>query len=177
MTAKNSTLTVERLREVLDYDPESGVFTWRKNLKGGVRSGDVAGCGSKHGRTIVYKKIRVDGVLYYAHRLAFLHTYGRWPISQIDHAKDRSDAISNLRECDPQDNVRNTRIRHDNTSGFKGVTQRSGRRWIAQIQDGGSNKYLGIFDSPEKAAAAYDEAAKDRGGEFALTNRMLGLIS
>ena len=72
-------LTAERLREVLHYNPETGVFTRLKTEKN-WRSGDIAG-GFRAG----YIQIRVDGAKYSAHRLAWLYAYGVNPIDEIDH--------------------------------------------------------------------------------------------
>lgn len=168
-------LTVERLRELLDYDPQTGEFTWKRNLKGGVRAGNKAGCQDRRGGGVEYIRIRIDGRIYHAHRLAWLHFYGEWPSVKIDHVDGWSNAIANLRLATQAQNVRNARLRHDNTSGFKGVVSR-GRKWVAQVNHAGCNNYLGIFESPEAAAAAYDVGAKRLFGDFAKTNEALGLV-
>lgn len=86
-------LTVERLRELLDYDPETGVFRWKEPRRK-CRVGEVAGSLRKDG----YVKIQVDGRFYQAHRLAWLCVYGVWP-SAIDHIDGNraNNAIANLR--------------------------------------------------------------------------------
>ena len=119
MTDRNSTLTAARLRELLDYDPATGAFTWRKNLKGGMRNGDVAGCIGDRGDGGTYRRIRVDGVLYYSHRLVWLYVYGEWPTRQIDHKDGNSDRLANLRHSNQAQNVANARVRSDSASGFK----------------------------------------------------------
>ena len=80
MTSEKS-LTAERLREVLDYDPDTGVFTRKVRTASSVKVGDVAG--SLNGKG--YIRIRVDGRLYFAHRLAWLYVHGEWPVDQVDH--------------------------------------------------------------------------------------------
>src|ERR1044071_7242485 len=169
--AVRNCLTVERLRELLDYDPETGIFRWKKNLKGGVRVGDIAGCDSEAGSGIVYRRIRIDDVLYHAHRLAWFYVYEEWPRGVIDHRRDHSNRIDNLRECTQRSNTANAKKRRDNTSGFKGVTKRTNTIWIAQL-----NGHLGCFRTAEEAAKAYDAAAIAKYGEFAKTNKSLGLL-
>lgn len=177
MTAKNSTLTHARLREVLHYDPMTGVFTWRKNRQGGVRAGDKAGCksASNDGKKR-YLKIRIDRVLYHAHRLAWFYVHGVFP-SLIDHRTDDSNALVNLRIATSGQNNANSPVRKNNASGFKGVRRHCKNRWAAQIKSRGINQYLGLFESPKKAAEAYDAAAIAAHGDFAKTNKMLGLLS
>jgi hypothetical protein len=167
-------LTQDRLKELLHYDPETGVFTWLKSGKGiHARKNLAAGC-TDSGKGRGYKRIRVDGVLYYAHRLAWLYVHGEWPSVHVDHHRSDDDRIGNLRPCTPAQNAANSRLRVDNTSGFKGVRKAHGcARWVAQTN---RHKYIGIFKSPQEAAEAYDAVVMREYGEFALTNRALGLL-
>lgn len=168
MTAKNSTLTVERLREVLNYSPEAGEFTWRPRLDAkGRRVGDV-GRTAGHGTFNGYIEVGVCGERWYAHRLAWMHYYGEQPSGPLDHIDgDRTNnRISNLRLASEHLNSGNRGPNKNNRSGFKGVF-RSGNRWAAQISIRGKHTHLGVFDSPEEASAAYQFAAKDVFGEFA----------
>lgn len=162
-------ITVERLRELFHYDQESGVFTRKAERARNARMGDLAGCKRPDG----YIVIRIDGSLYHAHRLAWLHVTGEWPKEEIDHLNcDPSDnRFANLREATRAENLRNIRKPCDNTSGFKGVSfdKRTGR-WISSIRASGKQKYLGRFDTAEAAYAAYCTAAKELHGEFARTS-------
>src|SRR5690606_5927947 len=86
-------LTAARLRELLHYDPETGIFIWlpkpqsafsksRHHKAAYTRyAGKVAGSLKKRG----YCYIKIDGVMYGAHRLAWLYVHGCWPLNQIDH--------------------------------------------------------------------------------------------
>lgn len=162
---KASSLTAERLRELLHYEPETGIFRGRVT-SGGRLAGDVAGYCSHSG----YVEIRVDRRPYYAHRLAWLYVYGIWPSGGIDHRNQikHDNRIDNLREATGSQNGANTGKRIDNTSGFKGVSwSKQSRRWQAHIRSHGRSKYLGLFDTPEEAHAAYVEAAHCLHGEFA----------
>jgi len=150
-------VTAERLREVLNYNPETGVFTWRVKPSQNVRVGDVTGCPRKgYG----YLEIVLGYHLYPAHRLAWLYMTGEWPKADIDHINhDPGDnRWSNLRDATQSQNNMNERMRVDNTSTFKGVrltTLKSGTcKWQARISVNGERKHLGYFDSAERAFIA-----------------------
>ena len=91
------TLTAARLRELLQYDPETGVFTRLVKTSNGIKVGDVAGTADARG----YILIRVDGWLHLAHRLAWLHMTCEWPKGMIDHINGVRDdnRWSNLRRA------------------------------------------------------------------------------
>jgi len=156
-------ITADRVREVLRYDANTGVFTWLVSV-GCVKVGDIAGSGDGDG----YVAIMIDGRHYKAHRLAWLYVTGELPSLQIDHANGTRDdnRWANLREATQSQNLANSSRRSDNTSGFKGVGQRRGR-WRAQIRKDGRRIHLGTFSTPEAAHAAYLKAANDHHGEFA----------
>jgi len=147
-------LTQERLKEVLDYDRATGGFQWRCN-KGRARVGAAAGATDTHG----YKVIRVDGVLYKAHRLAWLHEHGRWPEGVLDHINRRpgDNRIANLREVTQSENSHNSTRR--SASGVPGVRWRAERnRWVAQIRVGYRNHVLGSFATKDEAVVARRKA-------------------
>ena len=149
-------LTQVRLRELLSYDPATGVFV-RLVRSRGCRVGDVAGCRNKNG----YVRITVDRKLYFAHRLAWLYVHGAWPVDGIDHInRDPSDnRLANLREATTAENLQNQRIPKNNTSGFIGVSwHHPAKKWQAYIKLNGKNRYLGHFTDPAEAYAAYREA-------------------
>lgn len=162
------TLTVERLRQVLNYDPETGKFIWKVSLAPRGPIGAKAGCSD--GARIV---VRIDGKLYLAHRLAWLYVTGLWPDGEIDHINmDQSDnRFCNLRSADRSENQRNTIAHRDSKSGLKGVSFDVSRgRWVAKICVHGKNKQLGRFPSKEEACEAYRKAAIAVHGEFARTS-------
>lgn len=153
------------LRELLDYDPESGEFTWRVSEGKRIKVGDKSGCPNWRGDV----RIKIRGRFYLAHRLAWLHVHGEWPPHEIDHINGvRTDnRIANLRQATHQQNSCNKRRFSNNTSGVKGVTwHRHKQKWQAQIQSHGKNTYLGSFDRIEDAAEAYKRAAVTRHGAF-----------
>ena len=154
-------LTAERLRELLHYDPVTGVFTWRLR-RGRIMTGSVAGALGSQG----YVEIRIDYQLHLAHRLAWIYMTGSWPTHTIDHRDlDRgNNTWSNLREATYSQNNCNRRGR--NRTGFKGV-RKHGDRFCAQISVSGVYRHLGVFDTRDSAHAAYVAAAKLRFGEYA----------
>src|SRR5439155_1711101 len=161
-------VTAERLRELLAYAPETGLFYWRRK-RGSAAAGRAAGQAAARS----YRLITIDRIGYFAHRLAWLYVHGEHPRGVIDHVNGNAmdDRIANLRQCSRSENARNVRGRA--TSGLKGVYRRAdrpGNKWYAQIAVSGKTICLGSFDSPEAAAAAYDAAACRYHGAFARTN-------
>ena len=151
-------LTAERLRLVLDYDATTGAFRWRERRQG-VRADGTAGCVCKRRNTVV---IFVDGKLYLAHRLAWLHVHGEWPRQQVDHIDGDSlnNRIANLRDVSVSVNQQNRkRAARHSSSGVMGVRARNGR-WAAEIRVNGRVHRLGRFDTPEAAHAAYIAAKR-----------------
>lgn len=158
-------LRAEHLRDLLDYDPETGVFCWRNaaGRNGRIPAGTIAGYGSSDG----HLQIRIGGRSFFLHRLAWLYVHGRWPAHQIDHrdGNPANNALSNLREATHAQNKWNEKARR--CDGRKGV-RRLGRRWQAAIRIGGGHRlHLGTFDTADQAHAAYAAAALVHHGEFA----------
>lgn len=157
-------ITPEFLRAVLHYDPMTGNFHWKRARPGhavlGRRTGD--------GRRDHYGRICIDGRRYYAHRLAWLYVYGRWPRYLLDHKNgDRGDnRLSNLRECDNQQNCSHGPIKKNNALGLKGV-RRLKNRYTARITVKSVPIFIGSFATPEEAHAAYCAAAAQHFGQFA----------
>lgn len=158
-------ITAARLRELVHYSPDTGVLTWIVSY-GRARSGAAAGCRDPSG----YWRVQIDGHIYLGHRLAWLYMTGEWPPHNIDHINgDPSDnRLVNLRPATQAENCRNTRLRSNNTSGFKGVYfAKYSQRWAAAIRVDGHLRYLGSFETAEEAHAAYCGAATQFHGEFA----------
>ena len=150
-------VSAQRLREVLHYCPETGVFTWRVSTSN-VKGGDVAGYKRPDGRI----DIRVLDGLHKAHRLAWLYVHGAWPAGQIDHIDGcpSNNALANLRDVSPSVNQQNQRRpRSHNTQGFLGVS-RNGKGWMARIVVDGKVRHLGTFQTPESAHIAYLETKR-----------------
>lgn len=128
-----------------------------------------------------------DGYGYYAetlkwhprvdlkmHRLVAMASKGEI-VDHINHNKLDNRRV-NLRICTPAGNCANSMIRKDNTTGYKGVSLRGNGKYVSAIRENGKRNQLGTFLSPELAAAVYDAAALRIFGEYALTNKMMGLL-
>ena len=154
-------LTVSRVRELLHYQPETGVFTWLFITSNRVKVGDVAGGFDAEG----YRRISIDGHNYKAHRLAWLYVHGKWPVDQIDHidCQKNNNRLCNLREATGSGNQQNQRAPgRGNTSGFLGVSWSvRAKKWKAQITVNGKKIYLGYFPAAELAHAAYLQAKEE----------------
>jgi len=140
---KKQKLTQNRLKDVLFYNQETGLFFWKKKTGHKVIVGKKAG-GNSRG----YRSIGVDGDRYFAHRLAWLYVYGYFPENDIDHINriKRDNRIKNLREVSSQCNLRNTGNRKNNTSGIKGVSwDERTKRWIPQITINKKNRQGGYY--------------------------------
>jgi hypothetical protein len=158
-------IQLERLKNILSFNPDTGIFVWKESTAHRTKVGSVAGAVSVKG----YVKIQVDRRLYAAHRLAWFYHYGEWPDGIVDHInRNRSDnRIANLRVVSASQNMRNCGLRSTNTSGYKGVSYFAHRKkWAAQIRIHGENWVVGMFDTPEAAAAAYKNAAEANGLEY-----------
>ncbi len=165
------TITLKRLKELLDYDQDTGFFTWRTLRPGRSPMGGIAGSVRKNPKDpcFGYRFIRIDHFRTGAHRLAWFYVYGRWPKGDLDHrdmVRDNN-RISNLREATRGQNMANAKRPRHNTSGYKGATfNRQSGRWTAQIQYNSKNLVLGSFDTAEEAHEAYCQAGKRLFGEF-----------
>jgi len=113
----------------LEYDPTNGSFYWTKSI-GKVKAGQQAGNLNKF---LNYWQIRYRGVLYYAHRLAFLAMEGAWPKDVVDHVdRDGSNnSWCNLRHATHSENHQNSTKSAAHTSGHKGIHYATrDARWI-----------------------------------------------
>jgi len=190
---KNIELTAEIVRDLLDYNPETGEFTWKVRDKKYCEddskwrmintrdAGKLAGCVYSDG----YRYITILLKTYRAHRIAWLHYYGEWPENQIDHINRVRDdnRIENLRDVTQSQNQWNRSIQTGRTSKYNGVVwHKRDKKWQAAIRINGKKKHLGYFVLEEDAARAYDRAALKYYGEYAnfnfpIENYLIGVMS
>lgn len=159
-------ITQERLKELFYYHPSSGDFVRLVSVSSNTKAGDQAGCPDKLG----YLVIRVDGVLYKAHRLAWLYVHGEWPPAGIDHEDtvENHNWITNLRPANQSQNCCNIGLRADNTSGHKDIKWRPKRnKFTVEVQFEKKSRYVGIYSKLEDAVVARDEALAEMHGAFA----------
>lgn len=136
-------LTHKRLKELLHYDPATGIFRWKVSI-GTAKAGDIAGTKQSNG----YIRIMIEGKNYLGHRLAWLYVHGYFPEHDIDHINRIKDdnCIENLREVGRQCNARNCGNPKDNTSGVKGIYwHKQHNKWQARIAVNGKKKNLGLY--------------------------------
>jgi hypothetical protein len=156
-------VTARRVRELLSYDKDTGLFTWRASRKGVKRaSGLRAGTTNKLG----YVYVTIDRVMYLGHRLAWLYVKGRWP-SEIDHKNGNpsDNRFANLRIATHCQNMQNAKKRR---AGLKGVVWAPERgKWTAAITANRKFIHLGYFPTELSAHEAYQKAAMKLHGEFA----------
>jgi hypothetical protein len=156
---------IDDLRRLLEYNPDTGVFTWLVS-RVCVRAGSEAGYTDKRG----YKRVKINGRRHLAHRLAWLIHTGEVPSAHIDHidGNKSNNRIANLREATSGENSHNVSTPKHNTSGIKGVSwDRNSGKWKAQIAVEGVHLHLGLFRSIECAADAVREARCRLHGDFA----------
>ncbi len=148
MTNKTLSLTHERLKELLEYDQKTGLFT-RKVARGMAKEGKVAGHST--GR---YIGITLDYVHHQAHRLAWFYVTGEWPSGCIDHINrvKTDNRFSNLRVVTASENAHNVKPKKGYWKNHRG------KKWTSVIVVRGNGKYLGLFETEEMAREAYFKA-------------------
>jgi hypothetical protein len=149
---KESLVSAEHARSILDYDPGTGIFTWKKragktpddnrwNTRNACNEAGATHCGG-------YREICINGNRFLSHRLAWLIDTGEWPKDQIDHIDgDRSNNRRlNLRQATDSDNRKNQKIRSNNSSTVMGVSWRPKYgAWRARINVNKKDVHLGSF--------------------------------
>ena len=159
-------ITHEELKEILHYNPDTGNFIWKRRASHRIKVGDIAGHERKSNGYIV---IGIKGILYRAHRLAWLFMESKWPEGQIDHINSitNDNRWCNLREATPSQNKQNEGIRKDNISGYRGVSYyKRIKKWRARITANGKERWLGYYDNIEDAIKARKKAELKYFGEF-----------
>jgi hypothetical protein len=160
-------LTQAQLKELLWYDPDTGVFRWRSSKRYGlIPPWSIAGTAHRDG----YWHLRIGKRMYLAHRLAWLYMTGAFPARLIDHKNGcRADnAWVNLREADDCQNTWNAKVRADNLSGVKGVSYcRTNKVWVARCGIEGKTHRVGSFKTKQEAAASIQQFREQHHGEFA----------
>lgn len=151
---KNMTLTQERLKQVVSFEPTTGVFTRILKAKRAVI-----------GRELGYKKsngyiaLSIDGQKYFAHRLAWLYVYGEFPKHDVDHIDgDRANnKIENLRDVTRSVNLQNLKAAksHNKSTGVLGAYLHISGKFMSRIQVNKKDVYLGLFETAEQAQQAY----------------------
>lgn len=150
-------LTQERLKELLSYDPETGIFInlldRGKRAKKGLEAGSIQSYG--------YRRVKIDMVEYRTHRLAWLYMTGFFPKDQIDHINHvtSDNRWCNLREVTTTGNAKNRSLSTANKSGVIGISWEKGRsKWHASIRVAGKTIHIGRYKNKEEAIKARRDA-------------------
>jgi hypothetical protein len=184
--AKADTPTPHFLRQILDYNPDTGLLTWKPRtpdmFKCSRRSPEWAcnawnkknaGRIASSTHSMGYVQIGINGKDFLAHRVSWAIMTGSWPSAMVDH-KDlnrKNNAWGNLREATDSDNKANAKGHSDSKSGIKGVHwYKQTQKWQVQIKALGKRYHIGYFKDIEEAKNAYNDAAKKLHGEFARLN-------
>ena len=159
MSTTTRVISQKKLKECLHYDPETGLFTWISKVADKINIGDRAGS-MKDG----YRCIRIEGVRYREHRLAFIYMTGSCP-EQVDHQNHIKDdnRWENLAPSTYADNNKNHPLTKRNTTGVVGVSQRKDGKYIARIYLNKKHVFLGSFSTLEEAASVRSAANKSNG--------------
>lgn len=169
-------ITQEILKSLIHYEPETGEFVWlhrplARKVWNTRYSGKRAGFDWRVPSTkMIYRSIRIFDWPFLGHRLAVLYMTGEWPPNDVDH-KDQNglnNRWTNLRLADKRQNGANRGVSRRNKLGFKGVTVDNDGRFRATLGYKGKQVWLGRYNTPEEAHAAYLKAAREHFGEFAL---------
>jgi len=155
-------LTVDRLKQLLQYDPVTGIFTRLQRTANRTKIGEAVGSLNSEG----YLQANLDFKKYKMHRLAWMYVTGANSVCEIDHVNgNKSDnRWVNLREVTREQNLQNQRkAKSDSSTGFLGVKPCPGRAgfFLAQINTNGKRKHLGTFSSAEDAHQAYLRAKRE----------------
>lgn len=167
--ASGSLITAKELREILSYNPKTGIFRYLKFPSRGLHK-EEAGTINSEG----YVRIKIRKKAYLAHRLAFIYMKGKWPRYEIDHRNGvRSDnRWENLRAATDLENSRNRKPHKNKAIPVKGVYMVSTNKqrknpYLAAICLNGRMIHLGVYPTIESASAAYQAAALQHFGKFA----------
>lgn len=167
MTSLNHTISHARLKELVHYDPATGIFTAASDRSTNIKVGQRLGwIGARHR----YWYLKLDGRYYRANRVAWFYVTGEWPPNQVDHRNQNKldDRFDNLRLATNGQNQANISMNKRNTSGVQGVGwhKRIGK-WQSSIRINGKLISLGYFSDLQEAAAARRSAEIQYFGAYA----------
>lgn len=159
----DTNLSLERLRALLVYNPDTGIFTWKITRPKCVK-GAIAGSKCDDGGW----RIGLDGFSYSAHRLAWFYVQGVWPDEEIDH-KNRVKSDNRWGNLRPATRVQNqVNVLLKNSTGYANV-DKVGKRFRAMARINGKQIHLGMADTAEEAHAISVHARRKVHGEFVIS--------
>jgi hypothetical protein len=162
--SKTNCITQEKLKEILDYNPDTGIFTWKVPRRK-IKVGDNAGYINEAG----YVRLTISHKKYLAHRIAWLYVYGSIP-KYIDHINGitTDNRICNLREATHSENMCNRKVHSNNKSGIRNVVFcKKNKKWRVRLRFNNNIINIGYFDDLEFAELVAIEAREKYHGNFA----------
>ncbi|ESL86576.1 hypothetical protein L420_03771 [Enterobacter hormaechei subsp. hoffmannii UCICRE 9] len=166
MMRKHKLPSAEEIHALLDYNPETGVFTWKVTKSGWVVKGRTVGSKNNNG----YLRVGIGRRHYFLSRIAFFLCTGQSP-EEVDHINgDRTDnRACNLRAASRHENCLNKSVRSDSRTGVKGVSWRPDvKKWSARSTDSsGKRVFLGYYRTISDAVAVLNDFRREQHGEFA----------
>lgn len=158
-------MNIDDVKKVIDYDPITGIFTWKEYRNQLATPGKVAGCVNSKG----YLEITILGKRVKAHRLAWFYVYKEWPENHIDHINriKTDNSINNLRIASISQNLANKALTKTNTSGLKGAFyNKRMKKWHSSYSFNNKRYHLGYFNSAEDAHKSYVKKMNELYGDF-----------
>jgi hypothetical protein len=168
MSRKFETLTQDYLKEILDYDPKTGIFKWKVS-KRKTREGDIAGSVNTYNRRV----ISIDGLSFTASRLAFLYMTGVFPVHSLRHLnkKNADDSWDNLKEVVPLFKRKVPNIADKPPGKYPGIHWRVRKaHWEVKFYTNGRHIILGCFDTFDEAVECKKEADNNRNSDYNYTD-------
>lgn len=164
-------LTIERLRECLEYIPDEGRFIYKIKLNRKTVVGSDAGWvgfTGKNGYKRPTHQIGIDKHKYYCHRLAWFYMTGEWPSEEIDHIDGNTlnNTWANLRKASRQENSYNRQRDKNCIRKYPKWVRPNGKGFSASVKLLGKHKYLGTYSTPEEAHEVAKEFAQKLHGDF-----------
>lgn len=158
-----SGITWNMLNDLLSYNPDTGIITYKVSKAGHVQAGREAGAYHRKG----YRHIRIKNKLHLSHRVAWALHYNERPPKYIDHINGvgTDNRIANLRATTLTENARNRRTPCNSSSGVIGVNW-NGKYWVARVRENGKCHYAGYHKDKESAISALELLRKKLHGEF-----------
>jgi len=154
-------VTQEELKQLLHYNPDTGLFTWLVDCGAGrPNKGDMAGRIQKKKSGKCYRDIGINGKRHYAHRLAVLYMTAEWP-EEVDHGDGdgTNNKWLNLNNVDKLQNSKNIRKRIDNSSGCTGVhPHKKSGKWHVYINKNKNRYNIGLYNDFFEAVCARKSA-------------------
>lgn len=153
-------ITQKELKEILDYDKTTGVFTWKQSRANNkIKIGSVAGNLQSNG----YYHIKINYKAYLSHRLAWLYVFNEWPKNRIDHINGikYDNRIENLRDIPQRENCQNYTI-HRNGKLVGCSFNKNTKKWQSAIRVNGKLKHLGCYNTELEAHEAYNQAIRSK---------------